>query len=141
MDRAYVNWTDAVGGTRLTWYSFSTGATLPPFGTAVDNCSNAVPSQTVAGTVQVSSATPSTNPFLNVADSAVLSFVTALGTIVGVVIPAFKEALYLADNQTVDPAQPLVIAVIAAAIALPVVDGSGNAAIAYIGGLRQKRGY
>jgi anaerobic C4-dicarboxylate transporter len=76
-----------------------------------------------------------------VADSAVLSFVTALGTIVGVVIPAFKEALYLADNQTVDPAQPLVIAVIAAAIALPVVDGSGNAAIAYIGGLRQKRGY
>lgn len=141
MDRAYVYWTDAFGGQRLTWYTFSTGGTLTPFGNAVDNCSNAVPTQTVAGTIQVDTATPSTSPYPNVVDSAVLSFATAVGSLVGVVIPAFKESLYLADNQTVDPAQPLVITLIAATIALPVVDSANNPVITYVGGLRQKRGF
>ena len=141
LDRAYVYWADAVGGTRLVWYTYATGAILAPFGNAVDNCSNAVPSQTVAGAIQTTSSVPSTNPFPSVVDSAVLSFSTAVGSLVGVLVPAFKEALYLADNQTVDPAQPLVIALVAAAIALPVVDNAGNPVTAYVGGIRQRRGY
>jgi hypothetical protein len=141
VDRAYVTWTDVFGATRLVWYSFATGGTLTPFGAAVNDCSNAVPSQTVAGTVQVSLASPSTDLYPNVVDSAVLTFVTAYGNTVGVVIPAFKESLYLADNQTVDPAQPLVIALVAATIALPVVDSFGNPVVAYVSGLRQRRGY
>lgn len=141
LGRAYVYWADAVGGTRLVWYTFQAGGTLPPFGNAVDNCSNAIPSQTVAGPIQTTTSVPSTSPFPSVVDSAVLSFSTAVGSLVGVLVPAFKESLYLADNQTVDPAQPLVIALIAASLALPIVDNSGNPVLAYVGGIRQKRGY
>lgn len=141
LDRAYVYWADAVGGTRLVWYTYQAGGILTPFGNAVDNCSNAVPSQTVAGTIQTTVSLPSTNPFPSVTDSAVLSFSTAVSSLVGVLVPAFKEALYLADNQTVDPAQPLVIALIAAALALPIADNSGNPVTAYVGGIRQRRGY
>lgn len=141
MDRAYVDWLDAYSHTRLTWYSYTTGGVLAPFATAIDNVCNPTPASVVAASVQVPGGTPSTNPYPGVMDSAVLSFSTALGTIVGVICPGFKEALYLADNQTVDPAQPLVIALVAAAIALPLVDGAGNAVTTFIGGLRQKRGY
>lgn len=141
MDRAYVLWADAYGGTRLVWYSYTTGGVLLPFSTALDNCVNPVPTQVVAATVQVPSGVPSTDPYAAVSDSAVLQFVTAVGSLVGVVAPGFKESLYLGDNQTVDPAQPLVIALVNAAIALPIVDGAGNPVIAYVGGLRQKRGY
>lgn len=141
VERAYVYWSDAFGGQRLVWYTFADGADLTPFGAAVNNTSNAIPAQTVAGTIQTTTATPSTSPFPNVVDSAVLSFSTSTGTLVGLLVPAFKESLYLADNQTVDPAQPLIIALVAAALALPLVDSSGNAVTAYVGGIRQKRGY
>jgi hypothetical protein len=141
VDRAYVNWADAYGGTRLTWYSYTTGGILTPFATALDATANPVPTQVVAATIQTPSGTPSTNPYPLVTDSAVLSFVTAVGSLVGVIVPGFQEALYLADNQTVDPAQPLVIALVAATLALPIVDSSGNAVVAFVGGLRQKRGY
>lgn len=140
MDRAYVLWLDAYGGTRLTWYSFATGGVLAAFSAALDACVQPIPSQATVGTVQVSSAAPGTNPYPNVYDSAVLTFYTALGS-VGVVCPGFTEALYLGDNQTVDPAQPLVIALVNAAIALPLVDGAGNPVIGFLGGLRQKKGY
>lgn len=141
MDRAYVVWVDANGNTRLTWYTFQTGGSLAPFSTALDTCVNPTPSQVVAATIQVSLAPPGTSPYVAVTDSAVLTFITAVGSQVGIVCPGFKEALYLADNQTVDPAQPDVIALVAATLALPVVDSAGNPVIAYIGGIRQKRGY
>lgn len=141
MNRAYVNWADAFGATRLVWYTYQDGGDLTPFGDAVDGCSNAIPAQTVAGLIQVSSSTPSTNPYPNVQDSAVLTFSTDAGSLVGVLVPAFKESLYYGDNQTVDPHQPLVIALVNAALALPIVDSAGNAVTSYVGGLRQKRGY
>lgn len=141
MDRVYTNWADAYGNTRLTWYSYRTGADLPPFSTALSACCNPVVVNAVAGELQTFGSVPSTNPYALVQDSAVLQFGTGVGSLVGVIAPGFREALYLADNQTVDPAQPLVAALIAAVIALPLVDGAGNPATTYIGGLRQKRGY
>lgn len=141
MDRAYVDWLDAAGHSRLTWYSYTTGGLLAPFAAALDNVCNPTPGTVVAATVQVPGGAPSSNPYLNVMDSAVLSFSTAMGSLVGVICPGFKESLYMADNQTVDPAQPLVIALVAAALALPLVDGAGNPVVTYIGGIRQKRGY
>ena len=141
MDRAYVNWVDAYGATRLTWYTYGAGGSLPSFSLALEACAQPVPVQVVAGAVQVGTSTPGTSPYANVADSAVLSFTTSTGSMVGLVVPGFTEALYLADNQTVDPAQPLVIALVAAALALPLVDSAANPIIAYVGGLRQKRGY
>jgi hypothetical protein len=89
----------------------------------------------------VPSLAPSANPYLSVNDAALLSFTTAVGSLVGVLAPGFKEALYLADNQTVDPAQPLVITLVATALAVPLVDSAGNPVTAYVGGIRQKRGY
>ena len=141
MDRAYVIWADVFGATRLTWYTYATGATLPPFAIALAACAQPQPIQVVAGAVQTGTVAPGSSPYANVADSAVLTFATALGNTVGLVIPGFTEALYLADNQTVDPAQPLVIALVAAVLALPLVDSAANPVIAYVGGLRQKRGY
>lgn len=141
MDRAYVDWLDAYGGQRLTWYTYQTGGTLAPFATALDNVCNPIPGIVVAATIQVPGGTPSTNPYPLVSDSAVLTFQTGTGSRVGVVCPGFKESLYLADNQTVDPAQPLVIALVAAAIALPLVDSANQPVLTFIGGLRQRRGY
>lgn len=141
MQRAYVNWGDAYGGSRLTWYTYEDGADLAPFSDAIDAVCNPVPLTVVAAVVQTPSLTPSTDPYPNVADSAVLSFVTALGNTVGVICPGFKESLYMADNQTVDPAQPLVIALVGAVLSLPVVDNAGNPVLSFIGGLRQRRGY
>ena len=141
MDRAYVSWVDTTGATRLTWYSYVSGGVLAPFAAALDACANPVPATVVAATVQVPGGAPSADPYLSVMDSAVLSFGTATGSIVGVIVPGFREALYLADNQTVDQAQPLVIALVAAALTLPLVDTAGNPVVAYLGGLRQKRGY
>lgn len=141
MDRAYVDWVDTTGHTRLTWYTYTSGGTLAPFASAIDNVCNPTPATVVAATIQVPGGVPSSNPYLNVMDSAVLTFSTGIGSLVGVVCPGFKEALYLADNQTVDPAQPLVIALIAAALALPLVDSAGNPVTTYVGGIRQKRGY
>ena len=141
MDRAYVQWADTTGATRLTWYSYVGGGVLAPFAAALDACANPVPATVVAATVQVPGGSPSGDPYLSVMDSAVLSFGTAAGSIVGVIVPGFREALYLADNQTVDQAQPLVIALVSAALALPLVDTAGNPVTVYLGGLRQRRGY
>ena len=141
MDRVYLVWVDVNGATRLTWCTYATGATLAPFTLALAACSQPQPTQAVAGTVQTFSVPPGSSPFSSVTDSAVLSFATSVGSTVGLVVPGFTEALYLGDNQTVDPAQPLVIALAAAVLALPLVDAAGNPAIMFIGGLRQKRGY
>ena len=141
MDRAYVVWVDANGATRLVWYSYQSGGSLSSFSLALEAVCQPAPTQVVAGNVQVGTGTPGTSPYVSVADSAVLSFVTSTGSIVGVLCPGFSEALYLGDNQTVDPAQPLVIALINAATALPIVDSAGNPVLSYVGGLRQKRGY
>jgi hypothetical protein len=141
VDRAYVKWVDAYGAERLTWYSYMTGGVLTAFSLAIEACCNPVPAQVVAGLVQVSPATPTTDPYPNVIDSAVLTFATGLGSLVGVICPGFLEALYLADNQTVDIAQPLVIALVNACLSLPLVDSAGNVVLSYVSGLRQKRGY
>lgn len=141
VDRAYVQWADSAGNGRLTWYTYSTGGVLLPFSAALQTCVNPAPVSVVAATVQVPGGVPSTNPYLSVNDAAVLQFATSVGSIVGLIAPGFREALYLADNQTVDPAQPDVIALVAAVIALPLVDSAGNPAISFIGGIRQKRGY
>lgn len=141
MDRAYVQWVDAYGGTRLTWFSYTTGSNPNPFQVALNDTVNPVPASIVSGSVVAGAGTPSTNPYTGVADAALLQFATAAGNLVGLICPGFQESLYLADNQTVDPAQPLVIALVAAAIALPLVDSAANPVTAFIGGLRQKRGY
>jgi hypothetical protein len=140
MDRAYTIWTDVYGATRLTWYSYASGLPSLSFFLALGGLANPFIAQAVAGTVQIGSGPASSNPYPNVSDSALLTFSTALGTQIGVVVPGFKESLYLSDNQTVDPAQPLVLAFVAFAVGF-LVDSAGNPATAFIGGLRQKRGY
>lgn len=140
MDRTYVNWADAAGGTRLLWFSYPSGSNPNPYQVALNDCVNPVPTSLVSGTIVVGTGTPSTNPYLSVNDGAAFSFITAVGSIVAVTLPGFMEALYMADNQTVDPAQPLVIAFVTQALALPLLDTAGNPVIAFIGGIRQKRG-
>lgn len=139
MDRAYVVWGDAFGATRTVYYSFLTGSLLAPWSAAAVAVVNPTPLQVTAATVQTPGGAPSTNPYPNVSDAAVLSFLSAGGNIIGVTLPGFKEALYLADNQTVDPAQPLVIAFVAQCLGF-LVDTFGNPATTFLGGIRQKRG-
>jgi hypothetical protein len=141
VNRAYVYWIDAFGGERLSWYSYADAGIITPFSNALDSCVNPAWSTVVAAAVQVGTGVPSSNPYPLVSDSAVLTFATSAGKTIGVLCPGFKESLYLADNQTVDPAQPLVAALIAAALAVPLVDSSGNPVSSYVSGLRQRRGY
>lgn len=140
MDRAYVSWVDAQGNTRLLWFSYPSGTDPNPLQTALNDCVNPVPYAIVSGTVVTGSSTPSTNPYLSVFDQAALVFTTAVGSLVTLVAPGFQESLYLADNQTVDIAQPLVINLVTEALALPLVDTAANPVVAFVGGFRQKRG-
>jgi hypothetical protein len=63
-----------------------------------------------------------------------LVFQTAAGTLVRLTIPAPKQAIFMADGITVDPAA---IAAVVAACVGEMSDLAGNPVVAYIGGTLQ----
>jgi hypothetical protein len=77
--------------------------------------------------------------FDTVEDKAVMTFVTATGALHRYQIPAPKVALFLADKETIDPAQADVAAYFAAIIANKVSSRDGSLITAFIGGTRLRR--
>jgi hypothetical protein len=72
----------------------------------------------------------------SVADYALLTFQTAAGALINVRLPAPQAGIFLADGETVDPAQ---IGGIIAAVVADVVTPSGAALTAYVSGTRQRK--
>lgn len=82
----------------------------------------------------------------NAEDSAVFAFQTANGSVAKISIPAPKEGIFLADNQTVDPANSDVVNFVTQLLQTASWSGNGVAATksgaalsTFIGGLRVRR--
>jgi hypothetical protein len=71
-------------------------------------------------------------------DKAVLTFITATGSIHRYQIPAPKVAIFLADKETVDPANSDIAAFTAAVISNQVCSRDSSLITAYIGGIRRR---
>jgi hypothetical protein len=72
-------------------------------------------------------------------DKAVMTFVTTTGALHRYQIPAPKSALFLADGETIDPAQADVAAFVTGVVANKVSSRDGALITAFIGGVRARR--
>jgi len=124
-------WLDASGRTRQTIVKTLAGAVaLEGF---LQAASLATLNTTWESVMTINPTAASAGTYQNTGDSARLAFQTAAGNIVRLTLPAPTIAIFLADRITVDPANTLVIAIVAAAIG-SLTDGSGNAVVSFLGG-------
>lgn len=135
MQQRSIVWVDANGNTTQTLPRGS--AVLTALQSALLAASNADVQQWFEGAVTVTvSPSPVVADYISVRDRAKLIFQTAGGTIVTLVLPSPQAGIFLADGQTVDPANPAVIAIVTAAMAV-LVDTAGNPVTIFLGGTRQ----
>lgn len=130
--RASVIWLDFNGITRQTILSSLTGAGA--IWAAAQGLSRAqilTSWESVLGNTVGAAANAS---YQSVKIAASMQFDTAAGTILRLTVPAPRLTSMLADGHTLNPADPLVAAVIAAAIG-QLTDGAGNPAVSYRGGV------
>jgi hypothetical protein len=66
--------------------------------------------------------------------AALLYFLCADGSTAILRIPAPQVGIFLADQVSVDPANVLVVALVAAALAAPLESASGSAATGFLAG-------
>jgi hypothetical protein len=126
---------DVTGRTRQTIVRGN--ATLAAVQAAVLGVSNADYQKAWEGSTIINGAPiPLPSQYQSVPDAAVLTFATALPSLVYLTIPAPQAAIFLADQETVDPTK---IAVLAAAVIGTVIDSSGNVVTSYIGGVRRRQ--
>lgn len=76
---------------------------------------------------------PISAPYASVKDGAALVFQTASGALVRITVPAPDSGIFMADNETVDPAT---IAALIAAVIADVVTADGIAVTAFVAGYR-----
>lgn len=125
-------WADAGGRTTTNLLTTSAGAAAVQ--AAIAAKSNAAILLDWEGPLNVNpSPAPVTASLPDVGDLAVLTFTTAAGSYVKVVIPAPQASIFLADGETVDITQ--ITAIISAVIANTVTT-AGVPVTAYVGGIR-----
>jgi len=133
-DRASVIWGDANGVTRQTIITTSTGAGT--IWAAVQAASQAGINTTWESALGAPVGTSATGSYQSVKVSAQLTFQTASGSFLRLTIPAPSVGIFLADHETVDPANLSVIAIVAACIGT-LSDAGGNVAVLFVGGVLQ----
>jgi hypothetical protein len=112
--------------------------TLQPLQTALSNCV-LVNAKGPYTTSPAAAGYGANAEYETVEDKAVMTFVTASGALHRYQIPAPKSALFLADGETIDPANATVAAYTAGVIAQLVSSRDGSDITAYIGGVRIRR--
>lgn len=127
-----VAWIDAGGRTRQTITRTSTTASA--IMSTLQGHSNAGVLEWFEGPDNQLFGTGVNATFPDVADAAILTFTTAIGTLVTLTLPAPKLAIFMADGATVNPSA--IADIIAAALA-NLVDGAGNPVTAYVAGIRR----
>jgi len=139
-----VEWVDAAGERRLTFVRAVNPSGASFIDDAVAAASNAVLLQAVSGTLALNATpAPLDAQWRSVDDSAVLVFESATTASRGTLtIPAPQAGLFLADGETLDGTNGLVLAIIAAAT--DALKGlrcpDGTVAGSYLGGYRRGRG-
>jgi hypothetical protein len=129
-------WADAGGHT--TAHLLTTAAGAAAVQTAIAAKSNAAVLLSWEGTLVVNpTPSPVNASFPDVFDQAALLFQTPAGSITTIVIPAPMANIFLADGETVDPAQ--ISAIITAVIANTVTQ-NGTPVTSYVSGYRRRAG-
>jgi hypothetical protein len=124
-------WADAGGDSALVTMTTSAGAGA--INLQLGALTNASVIQQWAGTLFAFAPAATAATYQSVNDRAVLFFGTAAGTIIKLLIPAPISAIFMADQETVNPAS--ITALVTACIG-NLSDALGNTANAYIGGTR-----
>jgi hypothetical protein len=75
--------------------------------------------------------------YLPVALRAALTFVCADNSLAVLYVPSPNQTIFLADGQTVDPANLTVVAIVAAALG-SLVSSTGSPATAFVSGVLQR---
>jgi len=132
--RASVIWQDFNGITRQTILTSLTGAGA--IWAAVQAASQAQAQTSWESVLGAPVGSSAAGTYQSVKSSAQLLYQTGSGAQLKLTIPAPSIGIFLADRQTIDPANALIIAINAAAIGL-LSDAAGNAATTFIGGTLQ----
>lgn len=136
--RLILEYQDAAGGflRSANWYD---DASSPAgFEAEVQNVSNTNLLYATGAPPQVGAATPATDQYFLTTDVAVLNFQTSAGGRVQVVIPGPKASIFDAGGNTVDPANPDIVTLIASVVGV-LTDSGGNVVTAYSTGVRSSR--
>jgi len=133
-----ITWIDANGASRTT--QVFGNATVATVQVALQNGSNA--DYIIESEAQVfanASPTPVSATYATVDDFAELWLQTSANTILTLTVPAPKSSMFLADQETVDPAGAFVTGLMAVATGL-VCDLAGNTVTNFVGGIRRFTG-
>lgn len=136
VEKLFVEWLDVNGNFIRTPNYVGTTATLGAYLTALQGASNAGIQIVTHGAPAFPSNPAVDAQYPSALDTAVLNFHSAAPATVILTIPAPKSALFLGDNETVDPTDPT--GVIAAA-QVCLSDIFGGLAIVYVSGVRAQR--
>lgn len=132
--RASVIWQDFNGITRQTIITSASGGGA--VWAAVQAASQSGVQTSWESSLGAPVGTPATGAYQSVRSAAQLTFQTASGDLLRLTVPAPSLGIFMADSQTVDPANALVIAIVAACVGT-LSDAAGNTAVSYVGGVLQ----
>ena len=136
--KAVFEWTDAASGfLRASNWCVNTGLS-GTFLLTLQAMSNASNTTTVEGPAVVSPTPAGSGQYSLSTTTAVLNFVTGIGSGVQVTVPAPVAAIFAADGVTVDPTNAVVAAFVAQVVGT-LTDGAGNVVTAYTQGVRSSR--
>jgi hypothetical protein len=127
-------WVDANGGQRIQLLHLTDAAILTDGIVATSLGSNADWITWWGSAATTQTPAPVAATYRRVADVAALVFQDAGGNLTTVIIPAPKSTLFMADQETVDPADPTGAIANFAAI---LTTGSGAAAPTFVAGYRR----
>lgn len=136
MNKLFVEWLDVDARFLRTANYVATAANLAAFLAALQVASNAGQAITTMGTASFPGNPPTDAQYPSALDTAVLNFATSGGGTVIVTVPAPVSALFLGDNETVDPADPTGLL---AATAACLGDVLGNPISFFRSGVRAQR--
>lgn len=137
-DRVFWEWVDDAGGFLRASNWINAAANMPTVDAPLQLNSNAQLAFATAGTPAVSPFAPTAAQYHLVTDVAVLVFATIPGTTIQVVIPGPLATTYGPSSNVVDPTNVNVASLIAAVIGT-LTDPAGNAATAYVSGVKSSR--
>jgi hypothetical protein len=137
-DRGILEWLDVAGGFLRAASWVAVAGPTGPLEVALQNASHAELLYVTIAAPTIGASAPVGGQYHLTQDVALLNFATIPGTSIQVTIPAPVAAVFGANSTVVDPTNPLVAAVIAAAIGV-LTDAAGNPVTAYVGGSKASR--
>ena len=138
VDAAVFEWTDQAAGFLRSRSWVVPGGLPGAFLLALQALSNASNTLAVEGPAVISPTPAGSGQYALCSTTAVLNFITGAGTGVQVTVPAPVASIFAADGVTVDPANVVVAAFIAAAVGY-LTDSGGNVVTAYNTGVKSSR--